>query len=106
MRIEDGLYECPCVALCVAGGEPDPDDPNLQVPIAAIQVRGALDLDALAEAARALPEYARPRSLRVVDEIPLTDGYRAIKSSALLGGRLYRWDPRTQRFVDERRAAG
>ena len=106
MRVEDGLYECACVALCVAGGEPDPDDPNLQVPIAAIQLRGALDLEALAAAARALPEYARPRSIRVVDEIPLTDGFRPIKSRALLEGRLYRWDPRAQRYIDERRAAG
>ena len=61
---------------------PDPDDPTLEIPIAAIQLHpgDALDLDgARRPPCQALPEYARPRGLRVVDELPLTDGFRPIK---------------------------
>jgi putative long chain acyl-CoA synthase len=83
-RIEDGLYECPDIALCVVTGRPDPDDASAQIAIAAIQLHhaGTLDVDALSRATQQLPEYARPRELRVVDEIPLTDGYRPIKAAA------------------------
>jgi putative long chain acyl-CoA synthase len=105
-RVEDGLYECACVALCVVTSEPDPDDRALQIPVAAIQLHTALDLDALVTAVRALPEYARPRTVRIVDEIPLTDGFRPIKSHAFTGGTLYRWDSRAQCYEDEQRAAG
>src|SRR5690606_24529775 len=95
-RIEDGLYDCQCVALCVAGPSPDPDDPAIQIPVAAIQLHPdtALDLDALAQAVVALPDYARPLHIRVVDEIPLTDGFRPIKRLALGGerGALLSWD--------------
>jgi putative long chain acyl-CoA synthase len=100
-RIEDGLYECQCIALCVAAARPDPDDANAQIPVAAIQLHpgSSLDLAALAKAVQALPEYARPRTIRVVDEIPLTDGFRPIKQRAFDGaGPTYRWDPRTQRY--------
>jgi putative long chain acyl-CoA synthase len=100
-RIEDGLYDCNCVALCVAVARPDPDDDTAQIPVAAIQLHPntELDLDALSAAVQALPEYARPRIVRVVDEIPLTDGYRPIKHRAFeRTGTAYRWDPRTQRY--------
>jgi putative long chain acyl-CoA synthase len=102
MRVEDGLYECACVALCVVVPRPDPEEPSLQVPAAALQLHPntKLDLDALAQAVQALPEYARPRTVRVVDEIPLTDGFRPIKSRAFAGESRaeYRWDARTQRY--------
>jgi putative long chain acyl-CoA synthase len=100
-RIEDGLYECQSIALCVAAPRPDPDDASAQIPVAAIQLHpgSSLDLAALARAVQALPEYARPRTIRVVDEIPLTDGFRPIKMRAFDGaGSTYRWDPRTQRY--------
>jgi putative long chain acyl-CoA synthase len=108
-RIEDGLYDCSCVALCVASARPDPDDPRAQVPIAAVQLHPeqALDLDELARAVQALPEYARPRELLVVDEIPLTDGYRPIKRPAFSRAprARYEWNTRTQRFDDAMESA-
>ncbi len=101
-RIEDGLYEASCIALCVATGIADPDDGRVQVPIAAVQLHPGepLDLDALTAAVRALPEYARPRELRVIDQIPLTDGFRPIKRKAFeqpVRGS-YRWNTRAQMF--------
>jgi putative long chain acyl-CoA synthase len=100
-RIEDGLYECQCVALCVAVARPDPDHDGAQIPVAAIQLHPntTLDLGALTTAVQALPEYARPRIVRVVDEVPLTDGFRPIKHRAFdRPGAQYRWDPRAQRY--------
>jgi putative long chain acyl-CoA synthase len=101
-RIEDGLYACDAIALCVAAGRPDPDDPSVQLPIAAVQLhpRTPLDLEALAAAVRALPEYARPRELRVVDEVPLTDGFRPIKHGTfeLTPRAVYRWNALAQRY--------
>ncbi|HEY5921119.1 MAG TPA: alpha/beta fold hydrolase [Kofleriaceae bacterium] len=100
-RIEDGLYECQCIALCVAAPRPDPDDASAQMPVAAIQLHPgtALDLEALSTAVQALPEYARPRVVRVVEQIPLTDGFRPIKSRAFdSAGAQYQWNPRTQRY--------
>jgi putative long chain acyl-CoA synthase len=101
-RIEDGLYECPDIALCVVTGRADPEDASVQVPIAAVQLHhdGELDLGLLAKAVQALPEYARPRELRVVDAIPMTDGYRPIKRRAfeLTARATYRWNTLTQRY--------
>ena len=104
-RIEDALYEHASVALCIAAGMPDPDDRAVDIPIAAIQLHpsAALDLDALSAAVRALPEYARPRRIRVVEQLPLTDGYRPIKRglrdlAQALGPNLYLWHPLGQRY--------
>ncbi len=100
-RIEDGLYECESIALCVALPRPDPDDASAQIPVAAIELHPhtALDLDALATATLSLPEYARPRIVRVVDKIRLTDGFRPIKQRAFdERGDEYSWDPRGQRY--------
>jgi putative long chain acyl-CoA synthase len=101
-RIEDALYGCSSVALCIATGMPEGDH---QIPIAAIELRpgASLDLDALSAAAQTLPEYARPRRVRVVEKLPLTDGFRPIKSGlrdlAQAGGpNLYVWDPHAQRY--------
>jgi acyl-CoA synthetase (AMP-forming)/AMP-acid ligase II len=79
-RIEDALYECQSIALCVAAPRPDPEDATAQIPAAAIELHPstALDLDALVTAVLALPEYARPHFVRVVDKIRLTDGFRPI----------------------------
>jgi hypothetical protein len=79
------------------------------VPIAAIQLHGALDLEALSAATLALPEYARPRRIRVVETLPMTDGFRAIKHGLrdldVIGGpNVYEWDPRTQRYTSSRLA--
>jgi putative long chain acyl-CoA synthase len=99
-RVEDGIYACDCVALCVVIGRPDPDDAAHQIPIAAIQLGAPLDVAALSKAVAALPEYARPREVRIVEEVPLTDGYRPIKRRAFdqPTGSLYRWNQRAQRY--------
>lgn len=91
-RIEDALYAVRGVALCVATA--DPDAPTQ---VAAI-VQGHPTLDALSAAVAALPEYARPRRLRIVDAIPMTDGFRPLRHAVDLAG-AYAWDPRAQRYV-------
>ncbi len=97
-RVEDGLYTANCVALCVVTSRKDED--GFEVPIAAVQLAGKLDLSDLSTAIQALPEYARPRELRIVDEIPLTDGFRPIKRHAFdtQTGALYRWNTRAQKY--------
>jgi hypothetical protein len=51
----------------------------------------------------ALPEHARPRRLRIVDQIPLTDGFRPIKRRLTelpaVGPGVHAWDPRAQRYA-------
>jgi putative long chain acyl-CoA synthase len=105
-RIEDALYEVPGVALCMATGRPDPDDPAHHIPVAAIQLLpgASLDLDALSRAAGSLPEYARPRRLRIVDRIAMTDGFRPIKRAMDQldlgdGPAVYQWDSLTRRYL-------
>jgi acyl-CoA synthetase (AMP-forming)/AMP-acid ligase II len=90
MRIEDALYEVPGVALCAVSAAPAPAasahpgaagpatapaHPGAAVPVAAIQLHpgATLDVAAVSTAVAALPEYARPRRLHAVAEIPLTD---------------------------------
>jgi acyl-CoA synthetase (AMP-forming)/AMP-acid ligase II len=104
-RIEDALYEVPGVALCAAAGRPDPDDPEHQAAFAAVELRpGArLDLDALSAAVAQLPEYARPRRVRVLDTLPVTDGFRPIKRALGAldladGPASFAWDARAQRY--------
>jgi putative long chain acyl-CoA synthase len=103
-RIEDAIYRVPGIALCAAGPVPDPDHPGYEHAVAAIQLHPdhELDLAAVSEAVATLPEYARPRRLRVVDAIPLTDGFRPIKRGlpAMVAERedAYMWDPRAQRY--------
>jgi putative long chain acyl-CoA synthase len=107
-RIEDGLYDCQCIALCVAAGRPDPEDAGAQIPVAAVQLHPhtPLDLDELSRAVQALPEYARPRVVHVVDEIPLTDGFRPIKARAFDdAGTQYTWDSLAQRYEASRDSA-
>ena len=65
----------------------------------------------MASAAATLPEYARPRRLRIVEQLPLTDGFRPIKIglrdlAQAQGPNLYVWNPHEQRFepAAERRA--
>ncbi|HSS00127.1 MAG TPA: AMP-binding protein, partial [Kofleriaceae bacterium] len=104
-RIEDALYEAPGVALCAASSRPEPGDAAHRFPVAALQLRpgAALDLDALSRAVTGLPEYARPRRLRIVDSLAVTDGFRPIKPALdeldlADGPSVLAWDARTQRW--------
>ncbi|HEY6040064.1 MAG TPA: alpha/beta fold hydrolase, partial [Kofleriaceae bacterium] len=102
-KIEDALYGYPAVALCIAAGR---STGTYEIPIAAIELHSGatLDLEALSAAVRTLPEYARPHRIRIVEKLPMTDGFRAIKRGlrdldAVGGPNVYQWDPRTQRLT-------
>jgi putative long chain acyl-CoA synthase len=100
-RIEDALYECPQIALCVAAGHEDAE--HGEVPVAAVQLHAgqALDLASVSAAVLTLPEYARPRRLAVTDTLPMTDGFRPIKRIVheMDLTNAYTWDPRAQRYI-------
>jgi len=105
-KIEDAIYEAASVALCIAAGRADPDAPGIEVPIAAVQLQpgSSLDLAALSAAVVTLPEYARPRRVRIVDELPMTDGFRPIKRSIRDldlsdGPDVLAWDSLAQRYT-------
>jgi putative long chain acyl-CoA synthase len=103
-RIEDAIYECPGVALCVAAARPDPDDTEHDIAVAAVELRATepAHLDAISRAVQTLPEYARPRRLRIVERLAMTEGFRVIKHGLRdldAGGSLYVWDTRAQRYV-------
>ena len=100
-RIEDALYAASCVALCIAVGLPDltSSDGSAQ-PVCAIALQPGepIDLEALSDAIFTLPDYARPRRVRVVPDLPLTGGYRPVKGPVRAydfgdGPSVYRWDP-------------
>lgn len=103
-RIEDAIYGTG-VALCAAAASVDPDHPGKSHAVVAVQLHrnAELDLGALSAAVASLPEYARPRRLAIVDDIPLTDGFRAIKRGirelVMTAKQAYAWDARAQRFV-------
>ncbi len=104
-RIEDAIYGVPGVALCAAAPIPDPEHAGHEIAIVAVEPHRGTDLDlaAIAAAVATLPEYARPRRLRIVADLPLTDGFRPIKRgiATLVAGRdgAYTWDARTQRYA-------
>ncbi len=104
-RIEDALYEAPGVARCIAAGSPDPDDPGIETPIAALELQphATLDLAVISAAVGGLPEYGRPRRLRVVESLPMTDGFRPIKRGirdldVSDGPGVYAWNARTSLY--------
>ncbi|MDX2089270.1 MAG: AMP-binding protein [Kofleriaceae bacterium] len=105
-KIEDALYELPAVALCIVAPRPDPDRAGSEYAIAAVQLQpgATLDLDELSAVVGTLPEYGRPRLLRVVDSLPMTDGFRPIKRAIreldlAAGPGVFSWDTRAQRYI-------
>jgi acyl-CoA synthetase (AMP-forming)/AMP-acid ligase II len=103
-RIEDALYTAPGVGMCIAVGIAAVDG-KTELPMAAISLAAgaALDLDALSDAVVALPAYARPRRIRVVDSIPMTDGFRPLKRPIAARGfdtepGVLQWDEERQRY--------
>ncbi len=94
-RIEDAVLAVPGVALCAAVGDR-----------LAIELRptARLDLVALSLAIATLPEYGRPHRVKLVAEIPMTDGFRPMKRVVDTldfgdAANVYRWDTLTQRLV-------
>ncbi len=113
-RIEDALYEASCVALCIAVGIPDLSasaassnaGASAQLPVCAVTLQPgeSIDLIALSDAIFTLPDFARPRRVRVVPELPLTGGYRPVKAPVRGydfgdGPSVYRWDEREQQLM-------
>jgi putative long chain acyl-CoA synthase len=88
--IEDALDEMPEVALAVAYGVLEPGS-TFEAPAAAVVLRpgAAFDLIAAAKALdERLPVGKRARYLRVVDGVPMTEGYRPLTSELAAEGRL------------------
>ena len=90
----------------IAAGRNDPETDGIEIPIAAVQLQpgSSLDLAALSAAVATLPEYARPRRVRIVDELPMTDGFRPIKRSIRDldlsdGPDVLAWDSLAQRYT-------
>ena len=73
-------------------------------PVAIVVPRGELDVEALGAFVRRQERGLRPAFVRVVDDIPMTDGFRPRKSGFRadpLGGEgatLYRWDDAEGRY--------
>ncbi len=106
-RIEDAFYDTGALARCIAVGRADSEDPGVEIPVAAVQLHPNASVDlvaALSTAAQTLPEYARPRRIRVVGELPMTDGFRPIKRAVkdldlADAPDVLAWDARSQRYV-------
>jgi putative long chain acyl-CoA synthase len=81
-KIEDALHTVPSVFSCVAVGVPAERG---EVPMAAFALApgATLDLAALTAAVGALPAHERPRRLRRVEGIPMSDGFRPLKKPIL-----------------------
>lgn len=110
-KIEDALHAVPAVFSCVAIGIAATAPERGEVPAAAFALApgAALDLDALARAVEALPEHARPRRLRRVEAIPMTDGYRPLKKPIrdlgfADGPDVWVWDPTAAAYRSTARA--
>jgi putative long chain acyl-CoA synthase len=94
-RIEDALYEVPNIALCFAV----PHETDAVAAVIQLRANATLDLAALSTVVATLPEYARPRLVMRSDEpLPMTDGFRLIKTAHIAIAATYAWDPLTQRF--------
>ena len=79
--IEDALYALPEVALAAAYGVAVAGA-AAETAVAALVLRPSarLDREAAVRALASLPEASRPRYLRVVDHIAMTEGYRVLKA--------------------------
>jgi acyl-coenzyme A synthetase/AMP-(fatty) acid ligase len=102
-KVEDALHTVPSVFSCVAVGVPGDRG---EVPMAAFALSpgATLDLPALAAAVETLPAHARPRRLRRVEGIPMTDGFRPLKKPILDlgfgdGPDVWEWDAATATYV-------
>ena len=85
--IEDALYDLPEVALAVVYGAAMPGEAG-EVPAAALVLRDGATLDgaALSLALERVRAAARPRFVRLLDALPMTDGYRPLKAALRVEG--------------------
>ena len=103
-RIEDALYGYTGVALCIAAGRAPATASRSRSPRSSCTPAPRSISTRCRPRCATLPEYARPHRVRVVEKLPMTDGFRAIKHGlrdldAIGGPNVYHWDPRTQRYL-------
>ena len=81
LQVEDTLYELPEIKHAVVYGLPVPGS-SYEMPVATIVVREGYLLDPLTiarQVERRLDANARPRFVRLRDEVPMSVGYRPMK---------------------------
>jgi len=85
--VEDALYTLPEVALAAVYGVALPGEAG-DVPAAAVVLRAGASLDgeALHRALAGVAEEARPRFVRVLSAIAMTEGYRVLKAGLRVEG--------------------
>lgn len=109
VAIEDAVWELPEVSAAAAYGfRPSARAP--EVPVVAVVLRRGAKLDAARLAARVvskLPFESRPAFVRVVDELPVTAGYRVQKGvlraqgvpgEDIEAGRVHGWNAAEERY--------
>jgi putative long chain acyl-CoA synthase len=101
--IEDALYRVPGVALAVAFGVPALGTQH-ELAGAAVVLRpgSVLAPKALRDELARLDVHARPRFVRVVEALPMTDGYRPLRAPLRVKGAPPRTDPHTLWYELER----
>ena len=97
-RIEDTLYEVPGIALCIALPHRH-DGADTIAAVVQLKPNATLDLAALSAAVASLPEYARPRFVMRGGPLPMSDGFRPIKTAHIDIAATYAWDPLAQRYA-------
>jgi putative long chain acyl-CoA synthase len=80
-ELEDALYRAAAVTLCAAYGLTTPA--GNEVPVAAVVLRAGATLTEaeLSAAVASLPPHARPQLVRVVAQIPMTEGFRPVRAA-------------------------
>jgi putative long chain acyl-CoA synthase len=103
--LEDALYDLPEIRLAAAYGVPTEQD---EIAVAAIELSPGSELDRARLTAHfraASPhERLRPDVVRVVEKLPMSDGFRPLKDALRVEGlgsakRMFRWNPERREFV-------
>lgn len=103
LPIEDAVGELSFVSTAAAYGVKPPGE-DYEVPVLGLVLREGAEMDAEALARKvteALAEPSRPRWIRVVDQLPMTAGYRTLKGPLRAAGipsRALRWDAAARRY--------
>jgi putative long chain acyl-CoA synthase len=82
LPVEDSLYASGLVSLAAAYGLRDPDSEEHQILVASLVLHEGRAIDAaqLDEIFSSFEEEARPRRVFVVESLPMSDGFRPVKS--------------------------
>jgi putative long chain acyl-CoA synthase len=82
VEVEQALYQLPEIELAVAYGVAEEGERHA-IPVATVSLRAGAALDRralLAVVDQDLPAHARPRVVRCVERIEMTDGFRPLKA--------------------------